>query len=635
MYLQTENRWKYLPLESVLDYYIGGDWGKDEDYNDEEYCLVQCIRGAEYKKWQNEKGKTASLRKIKVKSLTNRKLREGDILVEISGGGPDQPVGRTALIDVAVLSHNNHIPKVCSNFLRLIRPSHIILPEFLNLYLKLFYASGEIIKYQAGSNNLRNLKFNDYLQISIPIPPIDEQQLIISKIEELFSELDKGIEELNRAKQELKVYRQSVLRWAFEGRLTSDDVKEGELPQGWKLSTLGEFIGNIEAGKSFKCNERPPKKDEVGVLKVSAVTWGIFDEQESKTVTDISKINPRYYVNENDFLFSRANTIELVGNAVIVKAVSKKLMLSDKTLRINFDKKINKFYALYYLRSRKGRVEIERLATGNQASMRNIGQDCIRKIAIPIPNLVKDQEKIVQEIESRLSVADKLEETITQSLKQAEALRQSILKKAFEGRLIKLVEKKPYKPRNEYFYQAQVLGFINKYSKDKGIGHGEMTIAKYAYLADKVYGVPTFYDYKRWHLGPYPPEMKKAIKNSKYFVQKKGYLELTDEQTLLKYNNPYKDQIQAAVGDLTSIFSKYQGDERSDKTELLATICKVIEDTKSTDLVIIRQSMREWPIELPGSIFKNKADKFSEADTKNCLKFVLDRGWDKKILEVH
>jgi type I restriction enzyme S subunit len=110
-------------------------------------------------------------------------------------------------------------------------------------------------------------------------------------------------------------------------------------------------------------------------------------------------------------------------------------MLSDKILRFNFTENASKKYVLHYLRSHKGRNEIEQKSTGNQMSMRNIGQEKIRQIQFPLP-LLPEQHSIVSEIESRLSVCDKLEESITLSLKQAEALRQSILKKAFEGKLV-------------------------------------------------------------------------------------------------------------------------------------------------------------------------------------------------------
>ena len=271
--------------------------------------------------------------------------------------------------------------------------------------------------------------------MEILLPPKPTQKAIVSKIEELFSELDKGIENLRLAQQQLKTYRQSVLKWAFEGKLTNEDVKEGELPKGWKLTKLGEYIEDISSGKSYRCDERPPREDEIGIVKVSSVTWGFFNEMESKTCFSKDFLNTKYLIKKEDFLFSRANTIELIGACVIVNKIDKTLMLSDKILRFTFSKDVSKEYALYYLRSRKGRKQIETLSTGNQDSMRNIGQEKIRQIEFAYCP-IKEQNRIVQEIESRLSVADKMEESITQSLQQAEALRQSILKKAFEGSLV-------------------------------------------------------------------------------------------------------------------------------------------------------------------------------------------------------
>ena len=235
--------------------------------------------------------------------------------------------------------------------------------------------------------------------------------------------------------QQLKGYRQAVLKWAFEGKLTNKNVKDGELPKGWSIKKLGDVLNKIEAGKSFKCDERTPHLNEVGVLKVSAVTWQVFNEIESKTVIGKDKINKDYFVKKDDFLFSRANTLDLIGAAVIINSIKRQLMLSDKTLRFNFNSDILKPYVLYYLRSREGRREIQRLSTGNQESMRNIGQDKIKQIEFPYCSL-KEQQLIVSELESKLTVCDKLEETIKQSLTQSETLRQSILKKVFEGKLV-------------------------------------------------------------------------------------------------------------------------------------------------------------------------------------------------------
>lgn len=309
--------------------------------------------------------------------------------------------------------------------IKVLKPYSIYLPKF-------FFYLLHVVKIP-DKGYARHFQY--LAKAEIPLPPLREQERIVAKIEELFSELDAGIENLKTAQAQLKTYRQAVLKYAFEGKFTNDNVKEGELPEGWKWEKLGDSITKIEAGKSSKCDERPPRQGETGIVKVSAVSWGEFNENESKTIFSDKQYNEKYLIKKDDFLFSRANTIELVGACVIVKNFTKKLMLSDKTLRFIFNKNIKKAFALYFLRSYLGRKEIESLSTGNQDSMRNIGQARIKEIKIPIPSII-EQQKIVEEIESRLSVCDKLEETIAASLAQSEALRQSILKKAFEGKLV-------------------------------------------------------------------------------------------------------------------------------------------------------------------------------------------------------
>lgn len=287
------------------------------------------------------------------------------------------------------------------------------------LYFYLLFQRPNLIKRGIGDAQ-PNISQTILKQLYVSYPAeIREQERIVARIEELFSELDKAVETLNTTKQQLAVYRQAVLKEAFD--VTSD------------VMPLGEYIDSIEGGKSFKCIEVPPQIGECGIVKVSSVTWGEFNENESKTC-DRNKFLPEKRILPGDFLFSRANTLQLVGNCVIVKHISKELMLSDKILRIKFKQQLLPQYALYFLRSKSGRQQIERLSTGNQESMRNIGQDRIRKILIPALDLC-EQQRIVRAIEGRLSICDQIEKTIEQSLQQAEALRQSILKQAFEGRL--------------------------------------------------------------------------------------------------------------------------------------------------------------------------------------------------------
>jgi type I restriction enzyme S subunit len=207
------------------------------------------------------------------------------------------------------------------------------------------------------------------------------------------------------------------------------------LPEGWTWASLDQMLHSIVAGKSFRCEERAPRSDEFGVVKVSAVTWGEFDENESKTCPADSQWVPAYQISPGDFLLSRANTIELVGACVIAKRITKRLMLSDKILRLDISEIVPKEWILTVLRSRWGRQEIERLATGNQESMRNIGQDRIRAIRIPLPKIAECSQ-ILDAVEAAMISADVVELSVRAQILRGGRLRQSILKRAFEGKLV-------------------------------------------------------------------------------------------------------------------------------------------------------------------------------------------------------
>ena len=459
--------WEVKELQELLNFVIGGDWGKDESYADENYDFAYCIRGAEIRNWNTEKGNTASLRKIKKTNIEKRKLQDGDILVEISGGGPEQPVGRTVLIDKSVLAYQPDVPKVCTNFLRLIRPGDGINSRFLNYFLTFFYVSGDIVNYQAGSNNLRNLKFPDYVKILIPIPPLSEQQSIVSRIEELFSELDNSVAQLKTAQQQLKTYRQSILKAAFEGKLTEEWRKKylssrgpepsvtirnfmgqlaaepevqyqtkNELPEGWKLVKIEEIINNLDQGWSPKCENHPGKEDEWSVIKTTAVQYGRFNATENKKLPANLIPRKQHELVTGDILITRAGPRVRVGVCCLVKNIRRKLLNCDKVYRIKLNDKLvlNEYFEML-LNSEKYIREIERMKTGISDSGVNLTQKGFLNIHLPLPTIA-EQKTITEFIEEKISIGDNLEQNITQSLQQAEALRQSILKQAFEGKLV-------------------------------------------------------------------------------------------------------------------------------------------------------------------------------------------------------
>jgi type I restriction enzyme S subunit len=392
-------------------------------------------------------------------------VRTGDIL--ISTANSYELVGKVAPV------HGLPHKATLGAFISLIRPNDSVDPKFLYHQLAWGKTQQRIRETASTTTNISNVSTKKLLALELFVPELDEQRRIVAEIDKQFSRLDEAVANLQRVKANLKRYKAAVLKAAVEGRLVeteasiarregrtyeageqllqrvaevrkslakgkrvsssaADDVGQLVCPEGWAWSTCDAAIQAIDAGASFKCEERPPVGDEVGVLKVSALTWGAYDESESKTCKDTARIEEKFLVRDGDFLFSRANTIELVGACVIVGKTTKRLMLSDKTLRFTVSKGVLPEWLQICLRCKFGRDEIERLATGNQESMRNIGQERIRQIRMPFPPHA-EQARIVAEVDRHLSIIREVETELNVSLQRAQALRQSVLDKGFSG----------------------------------------------------------------------------------------------------------------------------------------------------------------------------------------------------------
>lgn len=270
---------------------------------------------------------------------------------------------------------------------------------------------------------------------AFPLPPLSEQQRIVERIEELLAKLDEAKERLQEVADSFAVRKAAILHNAFTGELTKQWRREnGVSDESWEEITWGSFIEKIEAGKNWNALGRPPKNGEFGVVKVSAVTWGEFLEDESKTCTEESQWNEEKRISVGDFLFSRANTIQLVGNCVIVKDVKRKLMLSDKILRFSLSERVYDFFALWYTRTSSYRKQIESVASGNQDGMRNISQNNMKMIIFPLPTL-PEQHEIVRLIDDLLARERKAQQATEQALASIDLMKKSILARAFRGEL--------------------------------------------------------------------------------------------------------------------------------------------------------------------------------------------------------
>lgn len=541
---------------------------------------------------------------------------EGDLLITKSG-----TIGRLAIVPKVDFSLF-----VSVALIKLQKNKHNINQKWM-LYFFEFHITFLDIKSKIKGGVVKNYHLEDLRQVEIPLPPLAEQKRIVAKIEELFSELDAGLESLKTAQAQLKTYRQAVLKYAFEGKLTNDNVNESELPNGWNRKQISE-IAEVRLGR-----QRSPQKafgeNMCEYLRAANVTWSGLDLSDVKSMDFSPKEQEIYRLKKGDILLSEASgSVSEVGKAAIWNEQISTCCFQNTLIRVRPNNlESTKFLHLRFYFDAK--VEnFRKIAKG--VGIHHLGAAGLSNWTIPYPP-IEEQQRIVEEIESRLSVCDKLEETINASLKQAEALRQSILKQAFEGKLVK--PKEIEKPKRTPFYQMQTLGLIVDRSKQKNIRHGEMTLAKYAFLADKIYGVPIYDKYDRWHLGPYPTAIKKTVNNREYFKIENNAIRVLNEEKLFKYHNDYQEQIEIAVDELAEIFSSFEPKDRPHKTELLATVCKVIEDIQSTEIKVVRQSMAEWKIDLKDKRFSNKAEKFGEEETTRCVEYIVKKGWDKKLIQ--
>ncbi|SMO72503.1 restriction endonuclease subunit S [Fodinibius sediminis] len=378
---------------------------------------------------------------------------------------------------------NQHIFKVV--------PRDFIDNRFLFHYLKRIIRDLYAKSHGSGMVHVTKKKFEN---TEILVPPLKLQHRIVEKIEELFSDLDNGIQNLKKVKQQLETYKQSVLKAAFEGKFTKQwreqqedlptpeelkrhiekeqeeyrqkQLKEWEqevdeweeqgepgkkprkpmkgrtfdpldeeldslpkLPNNWEWIRISDTVSRVEYGTSQKSED----SGDMPVLRMGNMQDGKFVWDDLVYSNDPEEIE-KYLLQPGDVLFNRTNSPELVGKTALYKG-KKKAIFAGYLIRLNqINTIIDARYLTYYLNS------YEAQNYGNKVKTDGVNQSNINGTKLsgyPLPfTCLQEQKKVADMIDSRLSIVDQTEKTIEQELQKAKALRQSILKKAFEGKLI-------------------------------------------------------------------------------------------------------------------------------------------------------------------------------------------------------
>jgi type I restriction enzyme S subunit len=301
-------------------------------------------------------------------------------------------------------------------------------------YLTSYFNQLDYSGFVSGSTRLK-LTQAAMKGIPVPLAPLNEQRCIAAKLDTTLAAVEACRQRLDGVAAILKRFRQAVLTAATSGELTREWREErGATMDDWSQKCLSDVVIDIEAGLNVLCEERPPSDGERGLVKISSVTWGVFDEDESKTLSAGHDVSEKNRIKAGDFLISRANTNELVGACVIVHKVNRTLYLSDKVLRLLMPEEC-KPWILMCLRSKSGREQIETFSSGNQLSMRNLSQKSLLSIRVPLPP-PEEVEAAVTATNQLHALADQLEARLTAARKVVDRLTPALLAKAFRGELV-------------------------------------------------------------------------------------------------------------------------------------------------------------------------------------------------------
>ena len=386
--------------------FCDGDWieKKDQDVNGN----VRLIQLADIGEGTFKDKSSRYLTEDTARRLNCTFLQQGDILIARL---PD-PLGRACIFPL----NGKFITAVDIAILRIKDCAYN--PRYVMYMVNSPQFRKEISRYESGTTRKRISRKNlDKIQFNMP--DLSTQERIVSKIEELFSKLDASVAELQTAKEKLKVYRQAVYSSVYE-----------ELCALQPITNFFEITGGLT--KNSKRNELPL---QMPYLRVANVYYNHLDLSEIKEIGVTEQEIDRCLLEKNDLLFVEGNGSKAqigrvaIWNGQIPKCLHQNHIVKGRPLGNMLSE-----YALYYLISNEGRKQIVNIAKST-SGLYTLSTNKIKGLRVPYCDL-NDQKRILDDVKEKLSVYDSIEHTIDTSLQQAEALRQSILKQAFEGRLV-------------------------------------------------------------------------------------------------------------------------------------------------------------------------------------------------------
>lgn len=417
--------WDAKPLRTLIAEHFSGDWGDDDGEQ-----AVAVMRSTNFTNDGQLDFSDIATRYFPKDKASHFGLLKGDLLVERSGGGPDQPVGRIGFIE-------RDMPGLtASNFVQVLRPDpEKVDASFLGWVLFELQRTGIVERVQQQSTQMRNLNWRDYLRLQMPWPEIDEQRRISATIRLADDAIQKAQAELD-ATRDLK---HSLVNYVFEHGLSSGAPKKpckihrcytAQVPEHWNVDRLGKSLCLVEYGTNAPSNDYQGGYPVIAIPQVVAPHLILSDVPFAEvTAGEAAALR----LEADDVLLIRTNgNPDYIGKSTIVsvEVASTHTIYASYLIRVRSIKdKLLGAYLNYFLASPLGRRQAG-AAANTSAGNNNIGARAIKQFVLPRPPIV-EQEKVIGLLDS---IERQIDAQITK-VRAAQELKRALLRNLLTGQI--------------------------------------------------------------------------------------------------------------------------------------------------------------------------------------------------------
>lgn len=417
--------WDAVPLRAIVSRSASGDWGDERGET-----IVPVLRSTNFTAVRRLDVSDVARRAFSLEESKRFDMRGGDILVERSGGGPSQPVGRVVCLEPELPEYG------FSNFVQLLRVNdEEMSPDYVAWCLFQLHRSGLIERLQHQTTQMRNLDLRDYMHMRIPRPPRLEQEAIAA----LISSADIAIERFRVQLAAANRLRASMLQAVFvaglpgeHGSFQSATVlrRDYKIPESWRFERLGKFLSRVDYGTNAPSNDHRNGWPVVAIPQVVAPVL----ERGDWPFVDIPQAEAgQLRLEAGDVLLVRTNgNAEYIGKSTVVseKLAAEEIVFASYLIRARArSEDLLGPYLNLYLASPLGRRQLVAVAN-TSAGNHNLGARALKRMLIPLPP-TEEQARII----ARIAAVERLGEAIRQRISAGETLQRSLLQNLLTGRI--------------------------------------------------------------------------------------------------------------------------------------------------------------------------------------------------------